>query len=66
MERFCKFLLAVLSVFATGLMYGLSIPMILVILVVIFDIGVDALMVLCFIAPVYLLYEFNEWLKKKC
>lgn len=66
MEKFCKFLLAVLSVFTTGLMYILSIPMILVILVVIFDIGVDALMVLCFIAPVYLLYELNEWLKKKC
>lgn len=65
MGEFCKFLLAVLSVITTGLMYLLCIPMIIVILIAIFDIGVDALIVLCFIAPVYFLYELNEWLKKK-
>ena len=65
MEKFYKFLLAVLSVITTGLMYILSIPLIIVILVAIFDIGIDVLIVLCFITPVYLLYKLNEWLKKK-
>lgn len=65
MEKFKSILLSLLSIITDVLMYIFIVPLVIVILIAIFDIGIDALIVLCFIAPVYGLYELSEWLKRK-
>lgn len=65
MEKIKEILIRLLSVIVDGLMYILLVPLLAVVLIVIFDIGIDGLIVLCFATPVYLLYELREWLKKK-